>query len=625
MNFKAQLCTKKSLYLLLSGMCLGVGATLAITLLLPLHTPASFEHTNSVAGGGWELVLLNSPDLNVQSSQNVDASTITSVVNQIEDLLVLDHSFERLAALYKVVSQLDNHTLKELLSHSTDLNWSISDHGKSELQTVLIERLVTINLGDAIEFVLNQEYGNQDTTPSLISIIVDASNPDLESAATGFIPVAEVSRTLAYRLISKNHSYIPFKRKREIATQLDLETNFIRLYLKSLGVATLKDTQQVRRTGIDDPSQAFSYVSQLVGNLKQWYRNRGIDVLHRMRSTLQNDDVEEIIESIVLTHFALEKPALMFEYVLTELSTETQPLAAEEVIREWATQDPSGAFAAVNDLEAGRVKKELQYSVVYYWATKDPLYVLENLSSFPPHTQVDGASNAIGSLATDSPNRAVAWIAQMSDVNMLRAASNTLLSVWSRTDLNAVQKWVLEEPAIAGIRTDLYEPLAYRMVAKDPLGALALARKHPLATGQVGIEASIFREIAFQDIQAALELLPKVRAEQKNFAYGAVGSVYVQNSDFQKAVDLGLQLNESAHASYYQYISYIWVNTNANSLYEMLPDLPNEKARSKAAYALCVLNDDNDYFTKAQAEVLDQYLTTEDRATLGPLAPSNDS
>lgn len=595
-----------------------------ITLLFPLRTPASLEHPSSGTKDGFDPLLPSSADLSIPTSQKTDTGAIFSVVNQIENVLTLDHSFERLAALYQIVSQLDDHTLNDLLSHSTDLNWSVPDHSRNELQTVLTERLAATVPEDAIEFVLKQEYGNRGTTPSIISIVVEASKSDSESVATGFTPLAELSRTLAYRVISKEHYHIPFKRKREIATQLDLETNFIRLYLKSLDAAILADFQQIGRGRVDDAQQTLSYISQLIDNLKQWYDSRGIEVLDQMRTTLTNDDVEEIITSIVLTHFATEEPALLFEYVLTQLSTETQSLAAEEVIREWATQNPNEAFAAVNELEAGRLKSELQHSVVYYWATIDPLYVLENLSSFPPHTQVDGASNAIGSIAADSPDRAVAWLAQMSDVNMLRAAANTLLSVWSRTDLEAVYKWVLEEPSIASIREDLFEPLASRMVATDPLGALALARKHPLATGQVGVEASIFREIAFQDIQAALELLPKVRAEQKNFAYGAVGSVYVQNSDFQKAVDLGLQLDESAHANYYQYISYIWVNTNANSLYEMLPELPNEEARSKAAYALCVLNDDNDYFTRAQAEVLDQYLTTGDRETLGTLAPTND-
>lgn len=616
--------TVKPLLLLVTGVSLGIAATFMISLLLPPNKPVTAEYRNE---GNFERsipVSSHVDDAIVNTAPEAGANTLILVVNQIEEIFKQVQSVERLAALYQVISQLDNRTLKDLLSHSADLQWDVSSQNQSELQTAVIERLATMNLQDAIEFVSNREDGRFETSPSLISTIVEAITLSSEGTASGFTPIGDVSRTLAYRLIAKNHTHIPFKRRRELATQIDLATNFIRLYLESLDTATLDDSQLIGRADRDDVLSIFSDIDHLIEILKQWYSSRGVELLDDMRMTLGNHDVEEVITSIVLEQIATKEPTRALEYILTKLSTETQLLAAEEVIREWATMDPSGAFTAVNDLQDGHLKKQLQYSVVYSWAITDPIYVLENLSSFPLHTQIDGASNAIGSLGANSPDRAVAWLRQISDLNMLRAAANTLLSVWSRTDLNAVQKWVFEEPVIASIRTDLFEPLAYRMVASDPLGALALARKHPLATGQVGVEATIFHEIALQDIEVALNLLPNVRAGQKKFAYGAVGSAYVKNREFQKAVDLGLQLDASAHGNYYQYISYIWVNTDADRLYETLPELPNEEARSKAAYALCVLNDGNDYFSKAQVGILVQCLTAEDQETLGPLEPSND-
>lgn len=592
-----------------------------IVQLLPLYTPEPIDHPRNGTKHGSDAWLSSSTDPIIEASQNTDTEALVNVVNQIEDVLSQQHSFERLVALYETISQLESRSLKHLLSQSSNMEWNISDQSRSDLQTVLVERLATTDPQDAIDFVLNQDFEKFNITPSLVSTIVDSSKSELENVATRFTPSAEVSRTLAYRVISKNQPHMPFKRKREIATQLDLETDFMRLFLNSSSVAILEDIQQIGSTEINNVLEDFDDVPQLIEVLTRWYHNRGVEILHHMRTTLNNDEVAEIIQSVVLEHVATERPAYAFEYALSELSRDTHFLASEEVIQQWAAQDPSAAFAAVNDLDTGALKKQLQYSVIYYWATKDPVYVLENLSNFPPHTQIDGASNAIGALASDSPEQAVAWVIQMKDVNMLRPVAITLLSVWSRTDLKAVYEWVLHEPAIASVREHLYEPLAYGLVATDPQGALEIAQKHPLATGQVGVEARIFRAIAFQDIQVALDLLPNVRAAQKNFAYGAVGSVYVQSQDFEKAVDLGLQLDESAQADYYQYISYIWVNTDANKLYEILPSLPNEEARSKAAYALLVLNDNNDYFTEQQGEVLDQYLTAKDREILGPLAP----
>ena len=565
----------------------------------------------------------NSENSNVNTSLTAAANDLTSVINQIERVSDQDHSFERLATLYRIVSQLDSRSLTDLLSYSSDIRWSITSQIRTELQTVLIERLTVTSPREAIEFVLSLEDGKLDGGSTLISTIVDAAKSDSESTKTGLITLLEANRTLAVRLIAKKHARLPYKKQQDYLTKLDPETRFLQLYLESLDDTSVGLPHVTGRAVVDDDQDGYSYLSQTIELMKQWYHNQAVEVLNEMRTTMSDDEVDEIITAIVLQHIALRNPTLAFAYAVTQLPIEKRSLATDEVIRTWMTQDPSAALAAVHNLDASGLKTQLQHTAVCVWAGNDPEYVLENLSNFPRHTQIDGACNAIGTLAAVSPDRAVAWLIQMKNVNMLFPAANTLVRIWSHTDLEAAHKWVLEEPVIANIREDLYEPLASAMVATDPTGALELARKHPLATGPVGFEASILREIAFEDIQVALELLPSVRVSQKNFAYGAVGSVYVQNGDFQKAVDLGLELEESAHANYYQYISYIWVNTNPYKLYEMLPELPNEEARSKAAYALCVLNDNNDYLTKQQVGVLDQYLTTKDRETLGPLAPAN--
>ena len=619
MKSNAQRSTTKALFMLTTGVCLGIGATLAITMLVQHNARASIDQNSSFLTNESRQV----DPTTAKKPEVAETTDLKGVIQQINILPEQENSFDRLAALYTIVSQLDSQTLKELLTHSVDSQSSISRQIRTELQTVLIERLAMTSPQEAIEFVLSLENGKRDGATSFISIIVDSAKSDSESTRSDALPQDEASCTLAFRVIAKNHSRLPYKKQRELFTKLDPETRFFLLYLESLDYASVEVPDKTGRAVIDDVQDDYSYVSQTIELMKQWYHSRAVGVLDQMRTTMSNDETEEIITAIVLQHIALKNPTLAFEYSITQLPSEMRSLATDEVIRTWTTQNPSAALAAVNNLDASGLKAQLQYTAVCNWAGKDPEYVLENLSNFPRHTQIDGACNAIGTLAAISPDRGVAWLVQMKNVNMLFPAANTLVRIWSHTDLEAAHKWVLEEPETARFREDLYEPLASAMVATDPTGALELARKHPLATGQVGFEASILREIAFEDIQVALELLPNVRASQKNFAYGAVGSVYVQNGDYQEAVDLGLELDESAHANYYQYISYIWVNTDPYELYEMLPELSNEEARSKAAYALYVLNDDNDYLTKQQVGVLDQYLTAKDRETLGPLAPTN--
>ena len=195
---------------------------------------------------------------------------------------------------------------------------------------------------------------------------------------------------------------------------------------------------------------------------------------------------------------------------------------------------------------------------------------------------------------------------------------------WLSQDLEGAMDWAENSDSIESeVRPYLLHDVATKVLWIDPKRAFQIARQVSLlADSSIGSQAMIIGRIAHSDLNLARELSPQVRSgDTKIQAYVAVGCVYVQNQDFEKAVDLGLQLDESAQADYYQYISYIWVNTDASKLYEILPKLPNEEARSKAAYALLVLNDNNDNFTEQRGEELDQYLTAKDREILGPLAP----
>ena len=613
----------KALLLLATGVGLGIGAALVISMLVQHNARALADQNNSESTNDSTLAPFSGDFTHANNPEVAEMKDLKGVIKQIDVLKEYEHSFDRVAKLYTIVSRLDSHTLSELLANSIDLQWNLSRQIRTELQTVLIERLAITSPQEAIEFVLSLEDGKHDSATSFISIIVDAAKSDSESTKNGSIPLNEANRTLAVRWIAKNYVRLPYKKQQELFTKLDPETRFLKRYLESLYEASVGVPDTTGSAEIDNAQDAFSYVAQTIDMMKQWYHNRAVAVLEQMRTTMSNDETEEVLTAVALQHIASKNPTLAFEYAFAQLPRETRSFAVNEVIREWATKEPSAALTAVNNLDASGLKAQLQSTAVCIWAGNEPEYVLANLSDFPRHAHIDGACNAIGSLAAVSPERAVAWTVQMKNDSMLFPAANTLVRIWSHIDLEAAHKWVLEEPAIANIRAELYEPLASAMVATDPTRALELARKHPLATGQVGFEASILREIAFKDIQVALELLPNVRASQKNFAYGAVGSVHVQNRDFQKAINLGLELGESAHANYYQYISYIWVNTDPRKLYKMLPELPNEEARSKAAYALCVLNDNNDYLTKEQVGILDQYLTATDRETLGPLAPSN--
>ena len=605
----------KLVALLVIGISLGVGATLIY--LLTLHDRDRIDRSSAVK------VDVNTEinDSSSSTTNNVGLSRNRNLLDNLDQISALQHKFERNAALYALVAPLDQPSVENLLAQTLNPQWKLSKDTRTELQTVLIERFSMLSQTDALEFVLDHRKSGAEFNATLISIFKDSATSNLDATIAKAKTLPDESRRGALQGILQAEEEQPLIEQRKLAARLNLEAYFVESYLASLKLDTVDNPNLVWDAVIDIAEQEGSFVNQLGELGKQWYRKRGIEALDQMGASMKNDAVEEKVFALVLSFIAQTEPELAFDYAVTQLSRNIQSNVATDVVREWTTQNPHLAFEAVNGLDATAVREKLQFTVVSHWAVQDPDYVLDNLSDFPRPLQRFGAVTAIGTLTSESPEHAVSRLLEIEDAYTKLEAAHTLVSIWSRVDLEAAHLWVLEEPAISNVSRYLFEPIVSRLVATDPVKALELARKHPLSEGQVGFEAEVLQAIAFQDIQVALKLLPNVRSEQKEFAYGAVGSVHVQNGDFQKALNLGLELGSPSHSNYYQYISYIWVNTDPDKLYEMLPDLPNEQARSKAAYALCVLYDGNNSIPKNQVESLDQYLTEKDREILGPIAP----
>ncbi|MXZ56256.1 MAG: hypothetical protein F4Z14_08825 [Gammaproteobacteria bacterium] len=548
--------------LLVLGISLGVGATLIF--LLTLQDRDRIDRSSTIE------VDINTEinDLSSGTTDNVELSGKRTLFDKLDQISFLQHKFERNAALYSLVAPLDQPSVENLLAQSLDAQWKLSKDTRTELQTVLLERFSMLSQTDALEFVLDHRKSGAEFNAALISIFKDSATSNFDATIAKAKTLPDESRRRALQGILQAVEDQPLIEQRKLATSLNLEAYFVKSYLASLNLDTVDDPSLVWAAVIDVAEQAGSFVTQLGELGIEWYRKIGIEALDQMGASMKNDAVEEKVFALVLSFIAQTEPKLAFDYAVTQLSGNIQSNVVTDVVREWTTQNPLMAFEAVNGLDATAVREQLQFTVISHWAVQDPDYVLDNLSDFPRPLQRFGAVTAIGTITSKSPELAVSRLLEIEDAYTKLEAAHTLVSIWSRVDLEAAHLWVLEEPAISNISRYLFEPIVSRLVATDPVKALELARKHPLSQGQVGFEAEVLQAIAFQDMQVALDLLSKVRAGQRNFAYGAIGSVYVRNGEYQKAVDLGLELGESAHSDYYQYISYIWVNTDPDKLYE---------------------------------------------------------
>ena len=193
-------------------------------------------------------------------------------------------------------------------------------------------------------------------------------------------------------------------------------------------------------------------------------------------------------------------------------------------------------------------------------------------------------------------------------------------------DLEAAVSWVENAGTSDQQRFEIVETLTSWLVSDDPLRAFEIARKETvLDWDDTGLEADIIRSIARSDgVETAVELLAQVReGKTRAVASAHVAETMIRNGDSARALRLGLDLPVSEQEEYFPSITRTWADVDAGSLVESIEKLPSAELRSKVALGLFEEHRVDNYtiapvdkLTESQVEVLMQYLTDVDRATL---------
>ncbi len=415
---------------LVTGISLGVGMTLIF--LLTLQDRDRIDRSSTIEVD--VKTEINDPSSGTTGS--VELSRTRSLLDKLDQISILQHKFERNAALYSLVAPLDQPSVENLLAQSLDAQWKLSKDTRTELQTVLLERFSMLSQTDALEFVLDHRKSGAEFNAALISIFKDSATSNFDATIAKAKTLPDESRRRALQgILQAVVEDQPLIEQRKLATSLNLEAYFVKSYLASLNLDTVDDPSLVWAAVIDVAEQAGSFVTQLGELGIEWYRKSGIEALDQMGASMKNDAVEEKVFALVLSFIAQTEPKLAFDYAVTQLSGNIQSNVATDVVREWTTQNPLMAFEAVNGLDATAVREQLQFTVISHWAVQDPDYVLDNLSDFPRPLQRFGAVTAIGTITSKSPELAVSRLLEIEDAYTKLEAAHTLVSIWSRVDL----------------------------------------------------------------------------------------------------------------------------------------------------------------------------------------------
>ena len=553
---------------------------------------------------------------------------------ELDDPRLLEDPITRGFVIYTYVASLSEWELKNEIRRTSDSK-SYSSNVKRELVTALIERLSIIDPEAALESALAELMPEDDWTtswypwpkrsgepvpaymPVVQSLFADWAQRDLKPAIKSAKSLDVDAKSNALVGILYTQTGESLATLREIAKELINEKIAEDFYVQSFSTSEIDDPQTAwnEAVALVEPDD-FSHIDSLLNIAQHWYSNDGFSALDEIRASTLGTDLKKYMIRQLLGRAVEDAPKQALQYGLSMPGESAFPNISLTVVLGWAYYDPNAAYQAVSGIENSTLREKLQRNVISAWASDDPRYVLDNLDSFPESVQDDARDDSISSLAETAPKEAAEIALQHSGSFEGDMLAQRVMSLWVQQDADAAVDWVYNGPVTEQHQYSWVSSLTTFLVRSDPRRAFDLAVQQgiPTDSGAVlpGLEASVIDEIARQDLELALELLPNVReGVTQTRAYASIGNSYINAGDSKKALDLGLKLSNSTQAEYFQHISTLWARIDPAGLMESMEELPNAEIRSIIAKTV-TSSWYRDNFTEDQLDQLKEYLTGSD-------------
>ena len=611
-------------FLLVAGVLIGVGGFVAIKLLLQDDAITTPREQTETARGGEERTS------SVSGTDTHESDDIIAIPTGVYELVFPKRTFERKVTIFSWVAALSDDEILSWLEQSTEPSWQVSPANRTELQTTLLQKLSTTAPDRAIDFALERD--NPQQTYSMSSTVFHVwANTDIDAAVARVKELNEqppFSNYLVGTLLSARDD-LPLERMREIAVELGDESSAFRSYFRNLVQGDLENPRETWYEIINIANRES--VQNTTGNALSrvavaWVQEKGLDVLDELVSSISTDSEYSSILHVIFNGVSEDQPEEIFDYIMSNLGDRaTEIVQRSRITYSWARKDPKGMLAKVSTLPPSRFRQSLLSTAVWRWAENNPRQLLDQIELVPPSERDGASSSAIRVLTRTSPTEAAKYVMQVSDKELQVQLARSFIQEWVYQDAESAKEWVLDFAVADPMRKSLIQHLINTLVQTDSKEAFELALQQPMEKDEffgggmeVGQELSVLQNIAYQDIDTAIELLPRVRGAGQSIAFSIIGVSLIEEGNPQKAVQLANQLTEKQQIQYFQGITMAWVYSDPQGLIKAFPDFP-DVAKSRAALSIVLTHETEGAFSDEEIADFEKRITPEDKKLLDRL------
>lgn len=325
----------------------------------------------------------------------------------------------------------------------------------------------------------------------------------------------------------------------------------------------------------NDHAQFHEVLRKAVG----YVRAEGLDSLPRVLELFDEQSVNNMsqttrmffdgTQSRLVSDISRGDPERVFEY-LVSLGEPLDVDLLSAVSNVWFATDPEALWSRLKGEDVKGIQEEVTEDIVRHWTLREPELALVSLDQLPAEYNDLVYVEIAREVAKDSPLEALELLRETSDWTLslsdreeseknsgatleTRFSIRRTILAAARTDPMATIKWIESEESKLDDSMKAYHlDSAFQSWAKlDPDTAFELALQTPLPAESAGFEARVVGSLASQDVDQAMNLLPRVRdGETKIAAYQNVMRQLEEQDRIPDALDLGSDLPEHERKEY---------------------------------------------------------------------------
>ena len=541
-------------------------------------------------------------------------------VRSLDEIASMKSPSEQQLAIRVLLSDLEEAQVADLLTQSEDI---FEDEDWSALHSAIVQRLAFQNPRRALSLVLDAD-NPYNLGPLVTHVFREWAHSNLDEAVSHARTLNPDIKEIALGVILRERT--------------DLSENTIRAIARDLGNeerATSTITQRKIDEAIHDPETAWSEMalklqddrgntSAILRIANAWVEESGLSVLDQVYESLTNIQVRQDVIRQVLFEAAQTDPKDAFNYAVAMNDQYNSMVSV--VASTWARSDPRSALSAAIEIKKVSARKAAAEEVVRAWARSEPRELLEGVDALPTDLQEAASVEALGEISIESPQEAADLVAAMDSGSVKTSSARSVVRMWSRRDHNAALEWILNEPGVEEIRSDLLYSIMHTLIEVDPRLAMTTALAQPIeesnsGTGiyraELGLEFTVISTLAFSDVDRAMELLPQVREGPTRFrAFETVAQSLLRNGEIDEAFNIAQQVPDSDREQFYLALTTAWAGSDPVGMLNSMNRFPSEDAMSRAALLLVMSNSTTKTLSDQQVEQAMKYISEEHAGAL---------